>query len=126
MSCIGVEVFLEEHHLGLLEESGPCVNLRGEIWKGKWKCFFFAPRLSTDLYQAKHQLVMAQGAGTVKEPKSFEALTPELSEWILDYTRSMGFRRTTPVQAMAIPLLMGNKDLVVEVISRLRASTMNQ
>lgn len=50
-----------------------------------------------------------------KQPKSFEALTPELAEWILDYTRSMGFARTTPVQAMAIPLLMGNKDLVVEV-----------
>lgn len=52
-----------------------------------------------------------------KKPKSFEALTPALAEWILDYTRSMGFARTTPVQAMAIPLLMGNKDLVVEVRS---------
>ena len=50
-----------------------------------------------------------------KQPKSFEALTPALAEWILDYTTSMGFARTTPVQAMAIPLLMGNKDLVVEV-----------
>lgn len=50
-----------------------------------------------------------------KQPKSFEALTPELSEWILEFTHSMGFARTTPVQAMAIPLLMGNKDLVVEV-----------
>jgi hypothetical protein len=50
-----------------------------------------------------------------KQPKSFEALTPELSTWILDYASSMGFVRTTPVQAMAIPLLMGNKDLVVEV-----------
>ena len=50
-----------------------------------------------------------------KEAKSFEALTPELSSWILDFTQSMNFRRTTPVQGMAIPLLMGNKDLVVEV-----------
>lgn len=50
-----------------------------------------------------------------KRPKTFEALTPELSSWILDYTRSMNFMRTTPVQGMAIPLLMGNKDLVVEV-----------
>jgi hypothetical protein len=50
-----------------------------------------------------------------KQPKSFEALTPELSSWILEYAQSMGFVRTTPVQAMAIPLLMGNKDLVVEV-----------
>ncbi|KAK3704891.1 ATP-dependent rRNA helicase spb4 [Vermiconidia calcicola] len=52
-----------------------------------------------------------------KQPKSFEALTPELSSWILDYTRSMNFSRTTPVQGMAIPLLMGNKDLVVEAVT---------
>ena len=58
-----------------------------------------------------------QQASVDKKPKSFEALTPALAEWILDYTRSMGFARTTPVQAMAIPLLMGNKDLVVEVRS---------
>jgi len=55
-----------------------------------------------------------------KRPKSFEALTPTLAEWILDYTRGMGFARTTPVQAMAIPLLMGNKDLVVEVCTMSR------
>ncbi len=58
---------------------------------------------------------MAPDLPEKKQPKSFEALTPELAEWILDYTRGMGFARTTPVQAMAIPLLMGNKDLVVEV-----------
>lgn len=59
---------------------------------------------------------MAQITSDVKkQSKSFEALTPELSTWILDYTRSMNFTRTTPVQSMAIPLLMGNKDLVVEV-----------
>ncbi|KAF2169328.1 hypothetical protein M409DRAFT_20552 [Zasmidium cellare ATCC 36951] len=51
------------------------------------------------------------------KPKSFEALTPELSSWILDFTTSSGFTRTTPVQAMAIPLLMGNKDLVVEAVT---------
>ena len=55
---------------------------------------------------------------TKKQPKSFEAITPELSTWILDYSRSMNFARTTPVQSMAIPLLMGNKDLVVEVSDR--------
>lgn len=61
---------------------------------------------------------MAQQAGTEKkQPKSFEALTPELSQWILDFTHGMGFSRTTPVQAMAIPLLMGNKDLVVEAVT---------
>jgi ATP-dependent RNA helicase DDX55/SPB4 len=58
---------------------------------------------------------MADDAIAKKQPKSFEALTPELSTWILDFANSMGFARTTPVQAMAIPLLMGNKDLVVEV-----------
>lgn len=58
---------------------------------------------------------MAQEEPAKKQPKSFEALTPELSSWILDFTKSMGFARTTPVQAMAVPLLMGNKDLVVEV-----------
>lgn len=60
---------------------------------------------------------MAQEEPPKKQPKSFEALTPELSQWILDYTHSMGFGRTTPVQAMAIPLLMGNKDLVVEAVT---------
>jgi ATP-dependent RNA helicase DDX55/SPB4 len=58
---------------------------------------------------------MAEETAPKKQPKSFEALTPELSSWILDYARSMNFTRTTPVQGMAIPLLMGNKDLVVEV-----------
>lgn len=61
---------------------------------------------------------MAIEDGVKKQPKSFEALTPELSMWILDFAKSMGFARTTPVQAMAIPLLMGNKDLVVEVSCR--------
>lgn len=60
---------------------------------------------------------MAQEAAAKKQPKSFEALTPELSSWILDFAQSMGFARTTPVQAMAIPLLMGNKDLVVEAVT---------
>lgn len=62
---------------------------------------------------------MAQesAAAEKKQPKSFEALTPELSQWILDFTRGMGFARTTPVQAMAIPLLLGNKDLVVEAVT---------
>ena len=61
------------------------------------------------------QISNQEDSAVKKQPKSFEALTPELSEWILDFTRSMGFARMTPVQSMAIPLLMGNKDLVVEV-----------
>lgn len=60
---------------------------------------------------------MAEDESTQKRSKNFEALTPELAQWILDFTSSMGFSRTTPVQGMAIPLLLGNKDLVVEVSS---------
>ncbi|KAK0874291.1 ATP-dependent rRNA helicase spb4 [Friedmanniomyces endolithicus] len=65
---------------------------------------------------------MAPDLPEKKQPKSFEALTPELAEWILDYTRGMGFARTTPVQAMAIPLLMGNKDLAVELVKAVTGS----
>ncbi|KAF2864258.1 P-loop containing nucleoside triphosphate hydrolase protein [Piedraia hortae CBS 480.64] len=52
-----------------------------------------------------------------KRTKTFDAITPPLAEWILDYTRSMGFERTTPIQALAIPELLGNKDLVVEAVT---------
>jgi ATP-dependent RNA helicase DDX55/SPB4 len=68
----------------------------------------------------------SDGTAPRKQPKSFEALTPELSSWILDYTRSSNFARTTPVQGMAIPLLMGNKDLVVEVSDRWHSTIMNR
>lgn len=47
--------------------------------------------------------------------RAWEALTPALSEWILEATSSMGFERMTPVQASTIPLFTGNKDVVVEV-----------
>jgi superfamily II DNA/RNA helicase len=50
-----------------------------------------------------------------KASRAWEALTPELSEWILNAASSMGFERMTPVQASTIPLFMGNKDVVVEV-----------
>jgi ATP-dependent RNA helicase DDX55/SPB4 len=60
---------------------------------------------------------MAQEPAAKKQPKSFSALTPALAEWILDFAASKSFARTTPVQAMAIPLLMGNKDLVVEAVT---------
>lgn len=78
----------------------------------------FAPDQQYRSSQAlKIPYAMAQEDGVKKQPKSFEALTPELAQWILDYTHGMGFERTTPVQAMAIPLLMGNKDLVVEAVT---------
>ena len=49
--------------------------------------------------------------------RAWEALTPPIAEWILDATSSMGFKRMTPVQASAIPLFMGNKDVVVEAVT---------
>ncbi len=45
----------------------------------------------------------------------WEALTPSLTEWILDAVSSIGLHRMTPVQASTIPLFLGNKDVVVEV-----------
>jgi superfamily II DNA/RNA helicase len=50
-----------------------------------------------------------------KASRAWEALTPELSEWILTAVSSMGFEKMTPVQASTIPLFMENKDVVVEV-----------
>jgi hypothetical protein len=55
--------------------------------------------------------------------RAWEALTPPLSEWILDAIASMGFSRMTPVQANCIPLFLGNKDVVVEVMAPLDAAS---
>lgn len=49
--------------------------------------------------------------------RAWEALTPALSEWILEAVSSMGFARMTPVQASTIPLFVGNKDVVVEAVT---------
>jgi ATP-dependent RNA helicase DDX55/SPB4 len=49
--------------------------------------------------------------------RAWDALTPELSEWIRNAVSSMGFEKMTPVQASTIPLFIGTKDCVVEVIS---------
>ncbi|KAF2274683.1 ATP-dependent rRNA helicase spb4 [Westerdykella ornata] len=49
--------------------------------------------------------------------RQWDALTPGLSEWILDAIKAMGFTKTTPVQEAAIPLFMGNKDVVVEAVT---------
>ncbi|WEW54997.1 ATP-dependent rRNA helicase spb4 [Emydomyces testavorans] len=49
--------------------------------------------------------------------RAWEALTPPLSEWILDAVAAMGFSRMTPVQASTIPLFMGHKDVVVEAVT---------
>jgi ATP-dependent RNA helicase DDX55/SPB4 len=59
---------------------------------------------------------MAPDADKKKDPRAWDALTPPLAEWILDAISAMGFGRMTPVQASTIPLFMGNKDVVVEVL----------
>lgn len=60
---------------------------------------------------------MPSKAPPVKDPRAWNALTPPLADWILDAISSMGFARMTPVQASTIPLFMGNKDVVVEVLT---------
>lgn len=49
--------------------------------------------------------------------RQWDALTPPLSEWILDAISVMGFTKMTPVQDAAIPMFMGNKDVVVEAVT---------
>lgn len=49
--------------------------------------------------------------------RSWQGLTPPLSEWIVDAVTSMGLKRMTPVQASTIPLFTGNKDVVVEAVT---------
>ncbi|GAB7338036.1 hypothetical protein MBLNU457_4405t1 [Dothideomycetes sp. NU457] len=59
----------------------------------------------------------AAPAPSKSSSRAWEALTPALSEWILDAISSMGFQRMTPVQASSIPLFMGHKDVVVEAVT---------
>jgi ATP-dependent RNA helicase DDX55/SPB4 len=58
-----------------------------------------------------------KGGARASSSRAWEALTPPLSEWILDAMSSMGFSRMTPVQASTIPLFMGYKDVVVEAVT---------
>ena len=58
---------------------------------------------------------MSGNAPVKKDPRAWGNLTKPLSPWILDAINTMGYERMTPVQASAIPLFMGNKDVVVEV-----------
>lgn len=58
-----------------------------------------------------------KAAAKPRSSRAWEALTPSLSEWILDAVSSMGFSRMTPVQASTIPLFMGYKDVVVEAVT---------
>lgn len=59
----------------------------------------------------------AEMASSTSSSRAWEALTPSLSEWILDAISSMGFSRMTPVQVSTIPLFMGHKDVVVEAVT---------
>ncbi|OJJ44335.1 hypothetical protein ASPZODRAFT_121614 [Penicilliopsis zonata CBS 506.65] len=54
-------------------------------------------------------------AGT--SSRAWDGVNPSLSEWVLEAVSSMGFARMTPVQASAIPLFMGHKDVVVEAVT---------
>jgi ATP-dependent RNA helicase DDX55/SPB4 len=58
-----------------------------------------------------------KAAAKPSSSRAWEALTPSLSEWILDAVSSMGFSKMTPVQASTIPLFMGYKDVVVEAVT---------
>ncbi|KAK6202788.1 ATP-dependent rRNA helicase SPB4 [Scheffersomyces amazonensis] len=48
---------------------------------------------------------------------SWENLKYELHPWLKDAIKSMGYPTMTPVQASTIPLLSGNKDVVVEAVT---------
>jgi ATP-dependent RNA helicase DDX55/SPB4 len=52
-----------------------------------------------------------------KAPRSWDALTPGLAQWILDYLSSMGFAHPTPVQKSCLEIFRGNKDVVVEAVT---------
>jgi ATP-dependent RNA helicase DDX55/SPB4 len=56
-------------------------------------------------------------APQTKVDRSFSALTPALSEWMLEAVDAMGFVKTTPVQHAAIPMFMKNSDVVVEAVT---------
>ncbi|KAJ5155912.1 hypothetical protein N7492_008715 [Penicillium capsulatum] len=49
--------------------------------------------------------------------RSWDGLTPSLSDWTVEAVATMGFTRMTPVQASAIPLFMAHKDVVVEAVT---------
>ncbi|KAL2175302.1 P-loop containing nucleoside triphosphate hydrolase protein [Thermothelomyces heterothallicus CBS 202.75] len=52
-----------------------------------------------------------------KAPRSWNALTPGLAQWILDYLSSMGYEQPTPVQKSCLEIFRGNKDVVVEAVT---------
>jgi superfamily II DNA/RNA helicase len=87
------ELFLNHRKLQAIREGKPTVRL-----------YIMAPD-------------RGKAAAKPSSSRAWEALTPSLSEWILDAVSSMGFSRMTPVQASTIPLFMGYKDVVVEAVT---------
>jgi ATP-dependent RNA helicase DDX55/SPB4 len=72
--------------------------------------------LPDDSDQNNTLCAMAPESDKKKDPRAWDALTPALTEWILDAIAAMGFGKMTPVQASSIPLFLKNKDVVVEVM----------
>lgn len=58
-----------------------------------------------------------ENAPKKKDLRAWDALTPPLSDFILDAVQSMGFSRMTPVQAAVMPLFRKNSDVVVEAVT---------
>ena len=54
---------------------------------------------------------------TNTESLAWENLRYDLYPWIKEAISSMGYPTMTPVQASTIPLLSGNKDVVVEAVT---------
>ena len=76
--------------------------------------------ITTSRYSANHITNMAPTQPQTKvrkPPRSWDALTPPLAQWILDYLSSMGFSQPTPVQKSCLELFRGNKDVVVEAVT---------
>jgi ATP-dependent RNA helicase DDX55/SPB4 len=57
--------------------------------------------------------------GKKEDPRAWDALTPPLAQWILDFVHSSGFARMTPVQAAVLANFLGknHKDVVVEAVT---------
>lgn len=60
---------------------------------------------------------VAEAAAPAQPERSWGAITPALSPWVLEALDSMNFERPTPVQSSTIPLFLANKDVVVEAVT---------
>ena len=54
----------------------------------------------------------------ISAPRSWDSLSPPLAQWLLDYLGSMGYEKPTPVQKATLEIFRGNKDVVVEAVTR--------